>query len=33
MNKRPLQVSPFLVAAQSMSSEVFDFHVLFSRAL
>ena len=32
MNKRPLQVSPFLDAAQSTSSEVCDFHVWFSRA-
>ena len=28
MNKRPLQVSPFLVAAHSTSSEVFDFSYL-----
>ena len=30
MSKRPLQVSPFLAAAQSTSSEVFDFHIWFS---
>ena len=27
MSKRPLQVSPFLAAAQSTSSEVFDYHI------
>ena len=30
MSKRSLQVSPFLAAAQSTSSEVFDFHIWFS---
>ena len=30
MSKLPSQVSPFLVAAQSTSSEVFGFHVWFS---
>ena len=30
MSKRPLQVSPFLAAGQSTSSEVFDFHIWFS---
>ena len=30
MNERPSQVSPFLVAAHSTSSEVFDFHIWFS---
>ena len=30
MSKRLKQVSPFLVAAQSTSSEVFDFHICFS---
>ena len=30
MSKHPLQVSPFLAAAQSTSSEVFDFHIWFS---
>ena len=27
MNKRPLQVSPFVQAAQSTSSEVIDFQI------
>ena len=30
MSKRPQQVSPFLDAAQSTSSEVIDFHICFS---
>ena len=30
MSKRPSQVFPFLAAAQSTSSEVFDFHIWFS---
>ena len=30
ISKRPLQISPFLVAAHSTSSEVFDFHNWFS---
>ena len=30
MSKRPSQVSPFLGAAQSTSSEAFDFHIWFS---
>ena len=33
MSKRPLQVSLFLVAAHSMTSEVFDFHIWFSPGL
>ena len=33
MSKRPLQVSPFLDAAQSTRSEVIDFHIWFSPGL